>query len=257
MVRSWAGYRSINLAWLARCLAERGEFGEGVAAGREAVAIAEGLENPYVLVAACLGLGYVSLVKEDLDTAGVVLERGRTVASEANLALYRPQATRLLGAVHLVAGRIEEAVALVRAAADEVESRNLLMQHATVLTLLGEVNLASDRLEGASAAAQRALTLARERGQRGDEAAALHVLAEVTARGFAEVETAIRHYQAAIALAGELTMRPLLARCYLDLGRLYLQTGDRARAEEHLMLAERLFTEMDMPLGRQTTAAAL
>src|SRR5262249_25222936 len=118
-IGSWQGFRSINLAWLARCLAERGEFEEGVAAGHEAVAIADRLENPYGLGAACLGLGYISLVKGDLDTAGSVLERARSVAREANLALFRPQAARLLGAVYLLARRTDEGVALVREAAAE------------------------------------------------------------------------------------------------------------------------------------------
>ena len=43
--------------------------------------------------AACIGLGYVSLVRGDLDAAGPVLERACSVAREANLTLLRPQAT--------------------------------------------------------------------------------------------------------------------------------------------------------------------
>ena len=88
---------------------------------------------PTASPAACIGLGYVCLVKGDLDAAGPVLERACSVAREANLTLLRPQATRLLGGAYLLAGRIEEGVALVRAAADEVESRRLLMQEAAVL----------------------------------------------------------------------------------------------------------------------------
>ncbi|HXG04262.1 MAG TPA: hypothetical protein VNO23_12720, partial [Candidatus Binatia bacterium] len=65
------------------------------------------------------------------------------------------------------------------------------------------------------------------------------------------------HYQAAAALAEELAMRPLLARCHLGLGCLYLEAGDEPRAEPHLRLAERLFSSLDMPLGRQAVAAAL
>ena len=58
VIGSWAAYQAITLAWLARCLAERGEFDEGVDAGRRAVALAEGLGSPYSLAAACIGLGY-------------------------------------------------------------------------------------------------------------------------------------------------------------------------------------------------------
>src|SRR5215470_6980676 len=170
MVASWDAHQAISHAWFARCLAELGEFDEGVDAGRRAVALAEGLEMPYSLTAACLGLGYDSLVKGDLEVAGPVLERACRVAGEANITLLRPQATRLLGSCYLLAGRIEEGVALVRAAAEEVESRRLLMQEASVLALLAEACLFADRVDEAAAMAQRALSLAGERGQRGDAA---------------------------------------------------------------------------------------
>src|SRR5262249_32978099 len=160
----------------ARCLAELGEFEEGIDVGRRGVALAEGLGSPYSLAAACIGLGYCSLVRGDVDAAGLVLERACRVAGDGNLTLFRPQASRLLGATYLLAGRIDEGVAMVRAAAQEVESRRLLMQQAVVLALLGEACLFADRVDEASTAARRALDLARERGQRGDAAAAHYVL---------------------------------------------------------------------------------
>jgi tetratricopeptide (TPR) repeat protein len=221
------------------------------------VTLAEGLGSPYSLTAACIGLGYSSLVRGDLDAACPVLERASSVAREANLTLLRPQATRLLGGAYLLAGRIHEGLALVRAAAEEVESKRLLMQQAAVLGLLGEACLFAGQLDEASTAAQRALTLARERGQRGDAAAALHVLGEAAARGPLNIESAEHHYLAAIALAGELEMRPLLARSHLGIGRLYVRAGDRDRAEDHLLTAMRLFVEMDTPLWLQQVAASL
>src|SRR5207245_1758441 len=158
---------------------------------------------------------------------------------------------------YLLAGRIDEGVALVRAAADEVESRQLLMQHAAVLALLGEAYIFADRVDEGSTAAQRALTLARERGQRGDAATALYVLGEAAARGSLDIGEAEHHYLAAVALAGELEMRPLLARGHLGIGRLYVRAGDRDRAEDHLLTATRLFIVMDMPLWLQQAASSL
>ena len=257
VIGSWAAFQAITLAWLARCLAELGEFEEAVDAGRRAVVLAEELGSPYSLDAACLGLGYSYLVRGDLDAAGPVLERACNVAREANLTLLRPQATRLLGGAHLLAGRIDEGVALVRAAAAEVDFRRLLMQEAAVLALLGEACLYAERVDEASAAAQRALTLARERGQRGDEAAALHALGEAAAHGSLAIDKAEHHYLAAIALAGELEMRPLLARDHLGIGRLYVRAGDRDRAEDHLLAATRLFRAMDMPLWLRQAASLL
>ena len=255
-VGSWSGHQVMSLAWLAKCLAEYGEFEEGLAAGRQAVAIAEGLDSQYGLVGACIGLGYISLVKADLDAAGSVLERACSVAREASITLLRSQATRFLGGTYLLAGRIDEGIALVREAADEVQSRRFLLHEAAVLALLGEACLFVDRVDEASTAAQRALTLAQERGQRGDAAAALHVIAKASARGSLASGKAEQDYLAAIALAEELGMRPLLARGHLGIGRLYLRAGDRDHAENHLLTATRLFTEMDMPFWlRQATSS--
>jgi class 3 adenylate cyclase/tetratricopeptide (TPR) repeat protein len=254
---SWSGFQAITLAWLARCLADLGEFDEADDAGRRAVVLAEGVGSPYGLAAACIGLGYSLLVRGDFDSASPVLERACSVAREANLALYRPQATRFLGGTYLLAGRLNEGMALVRAAADEVESRRLLMQQAAVLALLGEAWLFVDRGDEASTAAQRALTLAREHGQRGDAAAALYVLGEAAARGSQDIDRAEHHYRASIALAGELEMRPLLARGHFGIGRLYLRAGDRGRAEDHLLTATRLFIAMDMPRWLRQVASSL
>jgi class 3 adenylate cyclase/tetratricopeptide (TPR) repeat protein len=245
---SWVGFQAITLSWFARGLADLGEFEESIDAGRRAVALAESIGSPYSLAAACIGLGYGSLVRGDVDTAGPVLERACRVTREANLTLFRPQATRLLGGAYLLAGRIDEGVALVRAAVDEVESRRLLMQQAAVLALLAEACLLADRIDEAATTAQRALTVARERGQRGDAAAALHLLGAAAACGSSDVSEGERHYLAAIALAGELEMRPLLARCHLAIGRMYVRAGAHEQAENHFLTATRLFSAMHMPL---------
>jgi tetratricopeptide (TPR) repeat protein len=247
IVSSWAWFQAVTLGWLARCHAELGNFEESFDAGRRAVALAEELGSPYSMAGACIGLGYGALLKSDLPEAIHVLERACSVAREANLALYRPQAARLLGAAYLVSGRTEEGMALVRAAADEVESKKLLMQHAVVLALLGEACLLVGRADEGAAAAARALALAQERGQRGDATAALFVLAEATAQGARESGDAEHHYLTAIALSSELGMRPLLARAHLGIGQLYLRTGARDRAEDHLLTATREFIVMDMP----------
>ena len=251
---SWAAYQAVNFAWLARCLAERGEFEEGMRAGRQAVALAE---SPYSEAVASIGLGYISLVRGDLDTAIPVLERACGITREANFTLLHPQAVRFLGGAYLLNGRIAEGLALIRSAADAVESKRLLMQHAAVLTLLGEACLLADRVDEAFTVAQGALELARERGQRGDAATALHVLGESASRSPRDLDKAQLDYQAAIALAGELEMRPLLARSHLGIGRLYAGAGDRDRAEDHLLAATRLLITMDMrPWLQQAVSVA-
>src|SRR5262249_32905353 len=234
-----------------------GEFEEGVAAGRQAVSVAEGIGIPYTLAVACMMLGYAFLVRTDLEAAVPVLERAFSIAREANVTLHRAHATRLLGGAYLLAGLIDEGIGLVRAAAGEIESRRLVMQEAAVLASLGEACLSCDHGEEALTAAQRALSLAQERGQRGDAAAALYVLGEAGRRGCLEIEQAAHHYKDAIALAGELEMRPLLARSHLGIGRLYVRAGDRERAEDHLRTSTRLFRDMNMPLWLRHATSSL
>jgi tetratricopeptide (TPR) repeat protein len=255
---SWGAYQAMNFAWLARCLAEIGEFDEGVDAGRRAVALTEELGSPYNLAASYIGLGYVSLIRGDLDAAGPVLERACSIASEADLTLLRPQATRFLGGVYLLAGRIDEGIALVQAAAEEVESRQLLMQQAAMLALLGEACLCTDGVDEASTAAQWALSLATERGQRGDAAAAMHVLGDIAAhRTPPDIEQAEAHYQQALALAEEFGMRPLQAHCHRGLGTLYATTGQREQARTELSTALTMYRAMDMTFWLPQTEAAL
>jgi hypothetical protein len=61
-----------------------------------------------------------------------------------------------------------------------------------------------------------------------------------------DVETARGHYAAALALAGELGMRPLAARCHLGLGRVAARAGDASVAAKHLSEAREAFQAMGM-----------
>ena len=62
-------------AYLARTLAERGQFDEGRTFGYEAIGMAETLDHPYSLVVACRSLAYVDSIKGELDQASRLLER--------------------------------------------------------------------------------------------------------------------------------------------------------------------------------------
>jgi hypothetical protein len=65
------------------------------------------------------------------------------------------------------------------------------------------------------------------------------------------------HYSAAMALAEELGMRPLVAHCHLGLGKLYRRTGKRAQAQAHLTTATTLYREMGMTYWLEQAEAEL
>jgi tetratricopeptide (TPR) repeat protein len=112
---------------------------------------------------------------------------------------------------------------------------------------LAEAYALAGRVDDAEAEARRALILARRRQARGDEAWALLVLSEIVARREpSDGEEFGDHCLAALALANELGMRPLVAHCHLGLGKLYRRTDKREQAREHLATATTMYREMGM-----------
>ena len=176
------GFRAVSLGWLARCLAEIGEFDEGIEVGREAVRLAEEIDRPYTLVSACWGLGYLHGVRGDLDAATLLLDRALTAARGAGLTRLLPQVMRALGSAYALMGRVADGTALLEGAVALSESINLRVAESSSLVLLGEVHLLAGRTDDALVAGTRALAMARGRGQRGDEASALHLLGDIAAR---------------------------------------------------------------------------
>ncbi|XUJ36700.1 hypothetical protein ACQ5SK_19605 [Bradyrhizobium japonicum] len=116
---------------------------------------------------------------------------------------------------------------------------------ALFLSPLAEAYLLAGRQADALRAAGRALTLARENGQRSGEAAALRLLGEASS-GDSSPDQAEGHYRAALALADELDLRPLAARCHHGLGQLYLHAGRPDQGRDELITATTMYREMEM-----------
>jgi tetratricopeptide (TPR) repeat protein len=142
-------------------------------------------------------------------------------------------------------GRLPDAVATVERAVQEAGERKQAMTYAKLLQLCGEVYRLAGRPDEAGNAATQALELFRFQGERGHEAQTLRLLADISAQegGAADAES---HYCAAAAIAGELTMRPLAARCDAGLGRLLARVGEREKAVERLRRAYAEFSAMQM-----------
>jgi tetratricopeptide (TPR) repeat protein len=152
-----------------------------------------------------------------------------------------------LGHVYAWSGRIEEGVSYLQQALTAYESAGIGFHHSLTVEQLGEAYLLADQVDNAHACADRAVTLARRRGERGYEAWALRLLGEIASHHARPDEaTAVAHYGAALTLASELDMRPLVAHCHLGLGRLYRRTGQREQAQERLSTATAMYGEMGM-----------
>ena len=104
-------------------------------------------------------------------------------------------------------------------------------------------------LEEASALAERALALSQIHKARGNEAWSLRLLGEIALHGHpSDIIQAQIYYQQALALAGELGMRPLQAHCHLGLGTLYATAGRWEPARAALAAAIALYRDMEMTL---------
>ena len=244
---SRTGFLAINLSWLARCLAERGEFEEGLAFGHQGVALVQDLDDPYSLALAYIGLGYLHLTRGEFPTAVTELERARSATRDRSMILVELQALRNLAIAYAYSGRIGEGIELLERALLDIESRGIGIQEATVLNLLSEVYLLDGRVDAAAKSTERALTLAGKRGQQAEVAVAYRLLADIALyRDRADLQSAKSHYEAAVELGGRLGIRPLVARCHLGLGRLYGRAGPATLAIETLRMAVAMTSDMGM-----------
>jgi len=245
----------VSRVWLARCLAERGEFAEAISLADEALALAEPATHATNLIVACWGLGLVHLRKGDLRPARQALERALDLCLGIGLPLMYPSIASHLGLLYALEGRTREALSLFEqgtALADRGHGEQSLN-----LALVGEGYLVAGDVERALHLAGLALERSRRHQEIAWQAGDHWLLGEINAhRDPPEVESAEDCYRQALTMATDLGMRPLVAHCQLGLGRLYRRTGDRAKAEQYLTTATAMYREMDMRFWLEQAEAA-
>ena len=243
----------LYLPWM---LADCGRFDEGILRAREGIRLAEAVDQPYSLAVVCWGLTYLYITRGELGEATRLAEHALALSREWNLVVL-PLFTAGLGYVHALSGRTTEGISLLKQGLSGIERMTFgsVLTHSIVW--LGEANVLAARIDDGLALGEQALTLARERGQRGSEAWARRLLGEIALlRDPPDAEKAEEHYHHAMALAEELSMRPLWAHCHLGLGMLYRTCG-RTTAEDHLANAATMYREMGMGFWLEKAQAAL
>jgi tetratricopeptide (TPR) repeat protein len=237
----------VSRAWSVRCFAELGEFAEAITPGQEAVRIAEAVDHPFSLIQAYLHTGSLYRRKGESPKAIPLLERGLGVCQAWQILLFFPRIASALGHAYALAGRVAEALPLLEQAAERDASMRFVADQSIRVAYLGEAYLLAGRMDDAIRFAGRALDLSRNHKERGNEAWALRLLGEIAShRDPPEGEVAENHYRQALALAGELGMRPLLAHCHLGLGTLYSKVSGREEARAELAAAIELYRSMEM-----------
>ena len=237
-------------AFLAACHAELGTFAVGQALADEALAIAEHVAHPSSIMWAQYGLGVVALRQGHAPRAVPRLERALGIGQDVNLPLFVPRVAAALSEAYLLAGRSADAEPLLARAIAQTTAPEMRGFQALCRLPLGQAHLLAGRHAEARTEVEQALALAREHGERGNEAYALRLRGEILASD--DGDEAERSYRAAMALATELGMRPLIAHCHRGLGTHYRRAGKDAKAREHLAEAAAL----DHALGIAETAIA-
>jgi tetratricopeptide (TPR) repeat protein len=243
---------------LANALGSLGRFAEAFGRIREALAIAEEARHDYSSLGPLLALGTLKLDQGDFFGALAPLERGLDLCRTREAPLPLPDFTWALGAAYHATGRRTEGVTLMEDAARRVAERGVTWHWwASRVGALGDAYLVDGRHADALRTAREGLAAARHLGERGAEGHLLRLMGDLAAHPDGlEAGTAEAHYRQAQALAQELGLRPLLARCHFGLGALYRRAGKRPEAREHTTTAGTMFGEMDMRYWREQAEMA-
>lgn len=231
-----------HLAWT---LAELGDFPRARQAAEEGLRLANAANHTYSVSHACLGLGGTRLRQGDFEAAIPILVRGMDTSER--VPLLRPPIAADLGVAYARSGNVAEGLAHLHAAVEGAKAMGRLSRLALMIVKCGEIHLLAGEPDEAAQLGEDALRLAIEQKERGNEVYARHLLAEIHARrGPLHASAAEREYRNALALATELGMRPLAARCNAGLGLLHLLSSEPLQAQNYLDAAKAMFREMAM-----------
>jgi class 3 adenylate cyclase/tetratricopeptide (TPR) repeat protein len=234
--------------WLVMSLAQLGRFAEAAEHEAEAIRLAEVMHRAYPVGLAHRAAGTLHLLKGEWAKARVPIEHGLAVLRSGNAVFLIPGAVAASAWVLAQLGEASEALNRLQEGQQLLErqaAKGLVDHHGWSYHALGRASLLLGRLDQARRMGDRAVQSSPS--QRGYAAHALHLLGDIATHLDAfDATSGDTHYRQALALAEPRGMRPLVAHCHLGLGKLYLRTGERERAQEHLTTAATMYREMDM-----------
>ena len=235
-------------AWLIMSLAELGRFVEAYKYVEEAIQIAEPTQHAHTIGWAHLAAAMLHLVKGNWAKALSRIEPWISMFRTGNVVMHLPWAIASFAWALAEIGEGSEALIRVH------EAEELLDQQAAMGIVghcgwayhsVGRACLLLGQFDEARRLGHRSVELSR--GHPGFMAYALRLLGDlVTCSDQLAAESGVAYYQQALSLAELHRMRPLVARCHLGMGQLYLRTDKSNDAREHLTTAIRMHREMDL-----------
>jgi class 3 adenylate cyclase/tetratricopeptide (TPR) repeat protein len=227
--------------WLVSSAARVGDFADGRRRALEALDIAGSADQPLSLAVAHYSVGLLALAQGRTPDAIVALEQSLDLCRRWNLYAWFPNIASHLGLGYARSGRLDDGIELLQQATARMSSA---FDASSECAMLAQALLLAGRGTEARDQAEYARALAQNYQERGNEAVALWVLGEAEAGAAPDgLGQCLDHYQAALRLATELEMRPLVAGCHAGLGRVWSAAGQPAAAEA-LATAEHLYREL-------------
>jgi class 3 adenylate cyclase/tetratricopeptide (TPR) repeat protein len=229
---------------LALGMAELGDFDKIEVLGREALEIAEKVENAYTLAIthAFIGMAYLRLGK--VKIALEHLEEGYKKCLISTVRFVLSFTAGALGLAYLLENETTQALSvLLEGTKPEYLERGFWAVHSlTVLAdayrVLGQINLATETIS-------RALKLATESEERGFESWAMLVMARINS-DTDRIEDAKQWCLRALKQATDLSMRPLVAHCHQGLGDVHLRLGEKNEAQSEFDTAREMYRTLGM-----------
>jgi tetratricopeptide (TPR) repeat protein len=254
----WDAGHALICSFLARCLAEVGEFREALAFGERGLARAEKRENPFQVATTCLGLGSAYLVKGDLSNAIGHLRRALALIEVHDIGVFLPATSACLGLALARSEQRVEGLPLLDRAVRRARFMGISAGCARFMAYLAEGHLLNGQIAEARRGAEDALEYARDHRESGHEAFVLRLLGDVAARegaaGSRQAPQAL--YTDALALACKLEMRPLAALCHLRLGILLAEDSGGKRGSDDRARAVEMLQQMDMKFWLEVPSSA-
>ncbi len=236
-----------SCGWLAWCCAAVGDFERALMYADLGVQAADASRQPLGQAMTYGFRGFALLYKGEFVQALPWFERTVHLCETTRLLAWLPIAYSMWGWGLARSGQALRGLPYLQQGVTLQESMGMKTHLSARYFCWAEgLLLAGDLLE-ARRTADRALELAAAAGERGFEAGALYLLGEIASHPDPpDAQRAEDHYRRAMALAGGLGMRPLLAHCHLGLGRLYRRIGKGQDAQEHLTAATTMYRDMNM-----------
>jgi tetratricopeptide (TPR) repeat protein len=176
-----------------------------------------------------------------------VLAPGLDLARTWTIRAWVPRLATALGSALALVGRSKEALPLLEQAIVDSAAMHAMRDDAWATVALGEALLLAGQRVEADRAATRALDQARRLDDRGIEAWALRLHGESALPD--RVRDAAAAFQASLALAERLGMRPLAAHCHFGLAQCAIASGDAADGIRRVEDARARYAGLGMRLG--------